>query len=502
VSQVPFSRYPYGIIAANRAVIMYDPRPADRALVVFAPGLLMKLISNLQADRLITQIQGEADPTSPGAKTAFEKLCRLGEPAIPKILQALAGADKRQTVEYVEALTTLINDKAFPVVVKGLADPEPKVVAGAAWALSSNRRYNPNRLVDLLGDDEYAKAAIVEILLIHKERLNLRQLIGQVYYLQPNEKAAVFRLLDEMATEDLVPELLSRMDGKDPVVKMHLINVLSKFDTEEVHRALQEQLKDGNKLVRQAALVGLSRLNAAVSIELICSLLLDPDVDVMNKAVDVIIKLDHPDTALHLIPALKAENEFSRRSAVEILNEIGTTESVKHLLGAVSDEDWWVRARASDALARIGGPRVVAAVLELIKDKDENVRRAAIEILNTCKDKSVVPHLMEATQDSDWWVSERAADALAGIGDPQAVPALLKMLERKDKSTPTALRALGQLGDYTILEQVLPHLQSTDKEVRTAAIDAAASVADEHRAESVRAHIRESTYSRERQYSG
>src|SRR5690606_6504065 len=180
-------------------------------------------------------------------------------------------------------------------------------------------------LVDLLSEDEYSKPAILEILAAHKDRLNVRQLLGQIYYLQPSEKAAVFKLIEDVADESLLPDLLARLDGKDPVVKMHLINIVSRFNSPEVDSTLQLQLKDNNKLVRQAALAGLSKSSGAMNIELICSLLLDPDIDVMNKAVDVIIKLNHPQTAKYLLPALKAENEFSRRAAVEVLNEVGTT---------------------------------------------------------------------------------------------------------------------------------------------------------------------------------
>ena len=113
----------------------------------------MKIISNLQADRLIAQVQSEPDPSAPAAKKALEKLKRLGDKGIPRILQALAGANKAQTVEYVEILSSLMSEKSFPGIVQGLADADPKIVAGTAWALSSNRRYNPNRLVDLLADD-------------------------------------------------------------------------------------------------------------------------------------------------------------------------------------------------------------------------------------------------------------------------------------------------------------------------------------------------------------
>lgn len=451
----------------------------------------MNFITGFQADRLISQISEESDPSTPGAKRAFEKLGRLGLGAVPKILEALASADSKQTAEYVDLLTKLVGDKSLPIITRGLADSEPKTVKATAWVLSTSRGYNVNRLVDLLAEDDYSKSAIIDILTVHKDRLNLHQLLAQIYYLQPAEKAAVFKLVSEIATVEYVPDLLSRMDGKDPVVKMHILDVLSKFDTPEIRKAFEAQLKDSNKLVRKAALAGIAHMKGDFDLEVICGLLLDPDVDVINTTVDVIVRINDPETVKYLIPAMKAENEFSRRAAVEVLNEIGTTGSVKYLLEVVGDEDWWVRSRASDALARIGGDRVISAVLELVRDKDENIRRSAIEILNSCGDKRALAHLIEATKDPDWWVSERAADALAGIGDPKAIPAILKMLERDDKSLPVALATLGKLGNSQHLDKVLPYMQRPEKEVRVAAIEAAALLSDDQHAEVVRAHVQQ-----------
>ena len=116
----------------------------------------MNFLTSLQADRLIAQIREEADPTSANAKKAFQKLGKLGNGAVPKILEALAAADRKQTVEYVELLSSLISDKTLPLITRGLADGDPRTVAGTAWALSTNKRYNVNRLVDLLGEDEYS----------------------------------------------------------------------------------------------------------------------------------------------------------------------------------------------------------------------------------------------------------------------------------------------------------------------------------------------------------
>jgi eukaryotic-like serine/threonine-protein kinase len=451
----------------------------------------MNFITGFQADRLISQISEESDPSSPGAKKAFEKLGKLGQGAVPRILEALASADKRQTAEYVDLLSKMLNDKTLPLIARGLADADPRTVAGTAWALSSSRAYNVNRLVDLLAEDDYSKSAIIEVLNVHKDRINPRQLLAQIYFLQPSEKAALFRVIDQITTTELIPDLLSRMDGKDPQAKMHIITVLARFDTPEVHRALQEQLKDGNKLVRKAALAAVANMKDGVDVEVVCGLLLDSDVEVINKAIEVIVHLNNPETAKYLLPAMKAENEFSRRGAVEVLNEIGTTNSIKYLLEAIADDDWWVRSRASDALARIGGDRVISAVLELMADKDENIRRAAIEILNTCGDKRAVDQLIEATKDGDWWVSERAADALAGIGDKRALPAILKMVERNDRSLPVALTTLGKLGDKRMIETVLPYLQRPEKEVKVAAIEALTALADEQYAEFVRTHIQQ-----------
>ncbi|HUF74232.1 MAG TPA: HEAT repeat domain-containing protein [Gammaproteobacteria bacterium] len=416
---------------------------------------------------------------------------------MPKILEALGSADKQQTAEYVDLLSKLTNDKTLMAVARGLANTDPRTIAGTAWALSSSKSYNINRLAELLSEDEYSKSAIIEVLTAHRKRLNVRQLLAQIYYLQPAEKNAVFKLLNEIVTAELVPDLLSRMDGKDPVVRMHLIDLLSRFETPEVHRALQDALKDPNKLVRQSALVSLSRMKANIDLGMVASLLLDTDVDVINKAIDVIIHINNPETVKYLLPAMKSENEFSRRAAVEVLNEIGTTASVKYLLEAVADEDWWVRSRASDALARIGGEKVVAAVLELVKDKDEDIRRAAIEILVTCGDKRAVDRLQEATRDPDWWVSERAADALAGIGDKKALPAIQAMIDRNDRSLPVAIRALGQLGDISHLPQVAAFLKRPEKEVRIAAIESLGNLTDDANGEVVRAHIQQATEGQE-----
>jgi eukaryotic-like serine/threonine-protein kinase len=454
----------------------------------------MSFFTNIRADRFITELRGATDVAAPQTQKAIAKLRELGPGAIEPVTAALADADKIATVAYIEVLTGLVNQKTFPKFIESMVTGSPRVVAGVAWALSSSRAYPPTMLLDALGTEGIAKSALLDVITAHRARLSVRELLAAAYKQEGNEKAALFRVMGELATDNDLPELIGRLNGKDPVARLHIINILSRFPKPEVQRALQQLLGDTSKLVRAATLSALARMDGPIDIEKVCALLRDPEIDVQNKAIDVVIRANDPDTIKYLIPVLKDENEYARRAAVEVLNEIGNAKSVKELLEAVADDDWWVRSRAADALGKIGGPKVVDAVLHLVGDQDEDIRRAAVEILNQTKDDRAVGHLIEATKDKDWWVSERAVDALAEIGSKRSVPRLIEMLDTTPaKSLPVVVRALGRLGDYKVIDSVLPLLTRPEKDIRLEAISSLAKLADERRLEHIRVQIQAQT---------
>lgn len=451
----------------------------------------MNFLASFRADQLITQLIAEPNPASPVAQKLVKKLKTAGNRAVPKIIDALALSDKSHTMVFVDILGDMLNDKNLQLYKEGLADGNERVVSGTAWALSSSTTYNANGLLDFFDDPEVSKGALIEVLRVHKNDLSVHELLRHAYECEPKEKAAIFQIIQETLKPEMVPDLIARMGGKDPVIKIHLMQLLSKFDKAEITNALEMQLKDTNKMVRGAALSALAtRKSSSINIEAVAEVLTDPDLDVQGKAVDVLIKINHPDTIRYLIPALKDESEYSRRAAVEVLNAVGNQNSVKDLLGAIRDDDWWVRSRAGDALAEIGGPDVVQSVVKLISDKDEEIRRTAIEILNMTKDEGAVDGLIKATDDSDWWVRERAVDALSKIGSPKALPKLESMLGDDAKTNTVVLRALGKLGDYTLISKIVPMLQKPEREVQVEAIKALALLADEKHSETIRGILR------------
>ena len=451
----------------------------------------MSFFTNIRADRLVTEIRSSNDPTGAATQKAVARLKDVGPSAIEAVLGALPDADKGSTMAFVEVLTGLVSQKTFPQFMRGLVEGSPRVVSGISWALTSSRNYPPHMLLEALATPGISKPTVLEVIAAQKTRFGVRELLAAAYTQEPNEKAALFRVIGEIADQQSLPELIGRVQGKDPIARVHIINTLARFNTPEVQTALQGLLKDPNKLIRGATLSALQRMNGPIDIERVCALLRDPEIDVLNRAIDVVIKANHPETIRYLIEVLKDENENARRAAVEVLNEIGNAKSVKYLLEALKDSDWWVRSRAADALGKIGGPKVIDAVLQLVRDKDEDIRRAAIEILNQTKDERAVDSLIQATRDSDWWVSERAVDALAEIGSKRALPRLMEMLQApaNGKAMPIVVRALGKLGDGKLVDTLLPLIGRPEREIRIEAIQALSRVADEARAGQVREEL-------------
>jgi len=450
----------------------------------------MSLFSNYRADRLIAEVKSSGNPGSPLAQKALEKLVGLGPNAIDPLVAALTTAEKKETVAYVDALSKLIDAKTLPQLLRIMADANGRAMSGIAWALSSSRNYPAAALLDALAKPDMPKQVIIDVIAAQKTRFTVRELLNAAYSQEASERAGLFKIIAEIADESSLDDLIARIEGKDPVARLHIINVLARFNLPHVQQAIQRQLKDNSKFIRAAALSALSRMDGPFDMQLICGMLRDPEIEVQNKAVDVVVKANHPETVKFLVEVLKDENEYARRAAVEVLNVVGTSKSVKYLLEVIADSDWWVRTRAADALGKIGGPRVVDAVLALIKDENQDIRRAAIEILNQTKDERAVAQLIEATKDRDWWVCERAVDALAEIGSTKALPRFIEMLGNCDaKSLPTVIRAVGKLGDQKSIEHLLPLLQRPENEVKVEAIAALAKLADERRAETVRVRL-------------
>ncbi|MGM0676626.1 MAG: protein kinase domain-containing protein [Pseudomonadota bacterium] len=439
----------------------------------------MSVFSDFRADRQIQRLLDAGDLGEAQAQKRLEKLRSLGDAGVRRLLHGLGDASGEGLSRTMELLRCLVCDKTLPVFLQALSDTNPTQVDRVTQILEEARGFDPNPLARAFRDPHVSKSALVRVLHAHRARLNASLLLREAYELPPLDRNALFRVVDEVADEVVLPDLMSRASGKDPVIRRMVVRVLRRFDTPAVRAILQERLSDEDRGVRGAALEALMALGAVdMDAASLCALLHDPDINVQQKAIDAIIKLDDPHIMRPLLPVLQDESEYVRRAAVEVLNGVGNASNIKELLVSIKDEDWWVRARSADALAQIGGPRVVRAVVELIRDEDEFVRRSAVEILNSTRDETALTYLIDALEDSDWWVRERAVDALGSIGNTAAVPALLKMLDRDADAAPVVVRALARLQDDRAVEPLIQRLADGDRAVRLEAMNALVDLAD------------------------
>ncbi len=453
----------------------------------------MGVLDSHKVNRAIRVLLADHDAPAAEQQQALATLKQFAGHAVPKLIAALP--DSRTPAKIVDLLGPLLNNTTLSLFLVGLFSPDTRVASRVMEVLHGGRTYDPNQLLTLFHDPDVPKGRLVEVLSRQKHALDPHAVLKLLDGVDKESRTLALRLADEVATDALVPELISRLPGGDWLTRLYIARTLRRFSTEASRDALTKLLDDQHKTVRQAALEGLAAMRIPVDPGPVCQRLRDPDLTVQAKAIETIVQMNDPKAVHHLLDLLQDESEYVRRAAVEVLNQIGNTSAIKDLLGALRDRDWWVRVRAADALGTIGGPKVVEAVLSLVKDRDEFIRRCAVEILIASKThaggESVLSSLLEALGDADWWVRERAIDALAGLGDRRAVVPLLRVMEQDVKAAPVAIRALATLADPQAIRPVLAQLRCPEKAVRAEAIRAAAALADEAHAETIQRALAE-----------
>lgn len=436
----------------------------------------MGLLDTFRVKKFIEVVLTAPDPTAPDVLQAIKRLKQLGPSVLPKLIEALAHTPPPEPI--VQLLGSLLHANTLPVFCTGLGHANSKVVAGLVSILSRSSAYDPNRLLEYLADPKIPKTALIQVLTAQKHALQAHAILALVQTMDKDNRGLIFRLLEQVATEAMVPGLLPLTQSEEWLVRQQVARILSRFPGTTVQEALLRLMQDPQKSVRLTALEGLASLPTAMDIGPLCRLLADPDLTVQSKAIEALIHINDPQAIPHLLDVLQDESEYVRRAAVEVLNAVGNTDAIKDLLNVLRDKDWWVRVRAADALGSIGGPKVVEAVLTLINDRDEFIRRCAIEILNTTKDPRAFDALVLALADPDWWVRERAVDALAQLGDPRAIPALIRLLAEDSDAIPAAIRALATFGDPCAVSPLLAKLHSSNTTIQKEAIRALASLTD------------------------
>jgi len=430
----------------------------------------MKLFDQIKAGRWVQKLKGSRSLPTEAVEEAKSQLVRMGPGAIPTVLECLSHGDARGPA--LDVLGRLLSDETLDFYVEALTSPNPTIVSGVSKVLASSSGYDLFRILGLLADPSLNKSVLEGILMERVEDVPPRHYMSMIPELGKEGRAVVFRLLERVADDTVVPDAIKLLDDEDWWVRLYMAKLLGEHADDDGIKALARLLHDSHKGVRLEAVEGLHKLEARAAIPSLVKVLRDPDLKVQTAAIDTLIDFNDVSAVHHLLDVLKDESEYARRAAVEVLNAVATTDAIQDLVRALRDEDWWVRVRAADALGTLGGEKVVEGVVGLLQDEDDFVRRYAVEILNAVPSQRAVEPLVRSLHDRDWWVRERSIDALGKTGDPRAVEPLLDLLNEDPGIAPLCINALARIGDPRAVNRLCHLATSTQEEVKRAATDA------------------------------
>lgn len=431
----------------------------------------MGLFVNYKIKRSIDTLLSLHNGASPEVTRAITRLRQIGQPAVPKLIEALGQTQYRDRI--VAVLVTLLNNETFPLFAAALSRASARVGVGLLEVFAQGDNYDPNRLLGLLSNPKLKRAELEKALMHHRRRFQPQVLLRLLNNASQEDRMVILRLLEQVATEETIPELVYSSKSDDWKVRFRIAHILSRFQTTAARDVLVQLLSDPHTNVRLAALEGLSAAKGFFDVGPVCRLMADQDETVRAKAADLLVSL------------LQHQSEQFRQRAVESLSAVGDAETLRGLISALRNKEWWVTIRVADAIGTSGGTRIIDQALGLLKDSDTFIRQSAFEILQATKDERALNALVKALKNKS--TRENAVEALAALGDKRAVPLFLNMLQGETdlEGTVIAIRALVALGEPQAIHPLLAQLQNPDKTIRQEVLQALAALTNEEYASDV-----------------
>ncbi len=287
--------------------------------------------------------------------------------------------------------------------------------------------------------------------------------------------------------------LVSALDDPQPEIRSAAAAALGRRGGAQVLPALVRRLEaaaaeDDPDLEEEvgavvSALVALAQPAGALdptvadeTVSLLGARLEGADESVRLAIATVLGRVGRPQDAQLVTFLLKDESDRVRRAAVEALARLEPGEAPEPVRLALADESPLVRVAAANALGASTSPRACDDLGRLAEDGDPWVRAAALRALGAHAVRmggasEAVLLLLERATGDEGPVAMAAVAALATIGGPVAVRVSQGLLGRAEPElVQAALGCVGQHGDATALEWVLPLVSHDHWSVRAEAI--------------------------------
>lgn len=332
--------------------------------------MLCLLSSSIIAEDQTEKINGLIDMLSSNNEEAIveaiRELVRIGEPAIPILIQRLKAIDlKNQFLQSSALLTTLkeIGEPAVEPLIE-LLQKSPRIETIKSTMVLLGRigdaRATPYIIKKLKHPDAEVRGAAVLSLGDLQDKRAIRPLLDSLsdseFYVEKDKVAWALGLI--CGTGD-------RGSGKTPI--MMSCSMATEIDA---------------------------------SVDTLIGLLNNSNPSTRVRAAISLGQIGNPKAVNSLIEILQSDKEVSvRRAAIEGLSMIKDSRVVSPLLEAMKDKD--LKWQVVNVLHRVEDERAVDALIELSKDKESYWRYEAVIALGKIKSSKAKKALREALKDPE-----------------------------------------------------------------------------------------------------
>ena len=120
----------------------------------------MGLFNALKTNKAIDVLVSGLHPSSLEFKEAFHDLKQAGPSAIDKLIDAFDESYPNPALEAL--LLNQLNNKTLKKYIDALTDDRKRIVAGVTSVMCQSNRYDPNKLLELLHDQDIPKVALLK----------------------------------------------------------------------------------------------------------------------------------------------------------------------------------------------------------------------------------------------------------------------------------------------------------------------------------------------------
>jgi HEAT repeat protein len=373
---------------------------------------------------------------------------------------------------------------------------------------------------DLAALDQGTRVRAVLALASADDVLARELLIPMLRDREPVVRETAARVLARRGAPEAVEAATAWVAGttaRDRLLGLHVLRDAPTL-TAAARRAAERATRDGDLATRGQALEVLSGHEPAASFAAILAALGDEHRDVRARAARTLGLLRDRRAALPLISRLDDGDRLVRVEVIVALGALGEPRALPALLRQLDAPTVELRLPAVDALAALGDPAAVPALLRVAQRRplDEVGRRAIValgelatpEALESLRAMSretdalddvrealaragaralpaVLPLLRRELSEGTPLTAPLAANLLGALGDRRATPWLAAAVDARGPAAVAAANALARLGDDAAVPALLraAGARPSDADLREAALDALAALADDRAAE-------------------